>query len=414
MAATVLVAIALLVTVSAFFSASEIAVFSLEDHRFGAIADEPGGRALAALRDDPHRLLVTVLVGNNVVNVAIAALTTALFVDRIGGSAGVVVSTLFASTVVLLFGEILPKSYGVANPERVALGVATPLRAIQVVLYPVVTVFDVVSGWINRLTGGTSDIERPYVTREEIVALVETAEELGIVEADEQSMIERVFRFNATAVGSVMVPRADVIAVDVGASVREAIDVCAESRRTRVPVSEGDLDRVVGYVDVRDLVAAPDDADLRELAHPAMHVFEGREIDEVLAELQASRAELAIVYDEFGAVEGLVTVEDVVEELVGEIFDVGEAPPVLGLSARTATAQGSAATAAVNDELDTHLPTSGETIAGLLSETLGRPPEPGDVVDVADARLTVRTVAGDRVRRVHVERDPERELPDEK
>lgn len=190
MTPTILVAIALLVGVSAFFSGSEIAVFSLEDHRLDGLAAEPGGAALTRLREDPHRLLVTVLVGNNVVNVAIASLTTALFVGRVGGGAGVVLATVFASTVVLLFGEIVPKSYGVAHPERVALRVAGPIRVLQVVLYPVVAVFEVASGAINHLTGGTRDIERPYVTREEIVALVETAEALGIVEADEQAMID--------------------------------------------------------------------------------------------------------------------------------------------------------------------------------------------------------------------------------
>lgn len=414
MSATIGLAIALLVGVSAFFSGSEIAVFSLEDHRLGGLAEQRGGAALARLREDPHRLLVTVLVGNNVVNVAIASLTTALFVDRVGGGTGVVLATVFASTVVLLFGEIVPKSYGVAHPERVALRVAAPLRALQYVLYPVVAVFEVASGAINRLTGGTRDIERPYVTREEIVALVETAEELGIVEADEQAMIERVFRFNTTRVGSVMVNRADVVAVDVGDSVADALAACGAERVTRLPVYEGDLDRVVGYVDVRDLVAAPADASLRSLAHPALRVFEAREVDEVLAELQAARAELAVVYDEFGALEGLVTTEDIVEEIVGEIFDVGEEPGVVGLSPTSATARGSAATRAVNDELDTHLPTDGETVAGLLAEALGRPPEPGDVVDVADARLTVRLVDDNRVRRVHVERDPERPLPGEK
>lgn len=414
MSPTVVVAVALLVVVSAFFSASEIAVFSLEDHRLGSLAGEPGGDALLALREDPHRLLVTVLVGNNFVNVAIAALTTAAFVDVVGGTLGVVLSTLFASTLVLLFGEIVPKSYGVANPERVALGVAGPLRVLRVALYPVVAVFEAVSGAINQVTGGTRDIERPYVTREEIVALVETAEELGIVEADEQAMIERVFRFNTTPVASVLVPRADVVAVDVGSTVRAAVDQCAAERVTRLPVYEGDLDRVVGYVDLRDLVDAPADADLRGLAHPALRVFEDREIDEVLAELQTARSELAVVYDEFGALEGLVTMEDLVEEIVGEIFDVGEEPGVVALSATAATARGSAATVAVNDELGTELPTEGETVAGLLAEVLGRPPEPGDIVDVADARLTVGVVEDNRVRRVHVERDPERPLPDEK
>jgi CBS domain containing-hemolysin-like protein len=241
------------------------------------------------------------------------------------------------------------------------------------------------------------------------VKLVETAERLGIVEDDEQAMIERIFRFNTTAVGSVMVPRADVVAIDAAASIEDAIDACRSGRVTRLPVYEGEFDRVLGYVDLRDLVEVPADTSLRSLANPTLHVFEGREIDEVLAELQATRTEVAIVYDEFGAVEGLATAEDIVEEIVGEIFDIGEEAVVVALSPTTATARGTAATEAINDEIGTHLP-DGETVAGLLAERLGRAPEQGDVLEVADARLTVRSVEDNRVRRVHVEREGERSL----
>jgi CBS domain containing-hemolysin-like protein len=405
-----LLAIVGLVAVSAFFSSSEISLFSLEEHRLGTLATEPGGDVLVALREDPHRLLVTILVGNNVVNVAIASLTTALLVDRFPGGLGVVLATLFASTVVLVFGEIVPKSYGVGNPESVALRVARPVKVVQTALYPVVVVFESITDAINRVTGGGRDIERPYVTREEIVALVETAERLGIVGGDEQAMIERIFRFNTTTVGNVMVPRVDVVAVDAATSVEDAIDACRSERVTRLPVYEGDFDRVLGYVDIRDLVDAPADASLQSLTNPALHVFEGREIDEVLAELQASRTELAIVYDEFGSVEGLLTVEDIVEEIVGEIFDIGEEAAVVRLSPTTATVRGTASTEAINDEIGTHLPEAGETVAGLLAERLGRPAEPGDVLDVADARLTVRSVDDNRVRRVHVEHEPEASL----
>jgi CBS domain containing-hemolysin-like protein len=399
------VAIVLLVAASAFFSSSEIAVFSLEDHRIGTLASEPGGDALLALREDPHRLLVTILVGNNFVNIAIGSLTTVILVERFSSGTGTLLATLLASTIVLVFGEIVPKSYGVANPERVALRIAGPVRLIQRLLYPVVVLFETVTGAINRLTGGGRDIERPYVTREEIVALVGAAEEQGVLESEEETMLQRVFRFSTTPVGSVMVPRADVVAIDATRSVGEAIDACAEARVTRLPIYEGELDRIVGYVDVRDLVGAPGDAELRDLAHPALHAFEGREIDEVLAELQESRTELAIVYDEFGAVEGLVTTEDIVEQIVGEIFDIGEDEQVIVLSPTTATVRGTAATEQINAELETHLPEKGETVAGLLAEELGRAPKPGDVVDIADAHLTVRSVEDNRVRRVHVERE---------
>ena len=186
---TVLVLVGVLATgalllLSAFFSSSETAIFTAPaDLVTDRSAESENARTLSRLRENPHRLLVTLLVGNNVVNVAIASLTTAIFVDRFAGGVGVVLATLFASTVVLVFGEIVPKSYGVGNPESVALRVAQPVKWVQTALYPVVVVFETVTNAINRITGGGRDIERPYVTREEIVALVETAEELGIVQS---------------------------------------------------------------------------------------------------------------------------------------------------------------------------------------------------------------------------------------
>lgn len=396
-------AIALLIGVSAFFSSSEIAIFSLESYRLDSLADRPGGDALAGLLEDPHRLLVTLLVGNNFVNVAIAALVTALVVERVGGTAGVAASTLVASTVVLLFGEIVPKSYGVANPERVALRMARPVTVVQTVLYPVVAGFETVTDAINRVTGGGSDIERPYVTREEIAAIVDRAAAAGVLEGGEHVLIDRVFRLTTTAVEDVMVPVGEAVAVDAAATVETATAACARGRVTRAAVRDGPDGPVIGYVDLRDLVGADEAAALRSLSRPALHVTEHREVDEVLAELQASRTELALVYDSEGTLSGVVTVEDVVEELVGKVFGLGGEGPVVPLSPGTATARGSATVADVNRALDTHLPTQADTVAALVASAIDHAPAPGDVVDIRDARLTVRAVADGDIRRVHVE-----------
>ncbi len=398
--------IVLLVAVSGFFSSSEIALFSLESHRLEGLANRPGGNSLVRLREDPHRLLVTLLVGNNFVNVAIAALVTALVVDRVGGTAGVAAATLVASTVVLLFGEIVPKSYGVANPERVALRFAGAIAVVQTVLYPVVLAFELVTDAINRVTGGGSEIERPYVTREEIAALVDRAASVGVLEGEEHAMIDRVFGLTTTPVGAVMRPWADAVAVEAAATVATATAACARGGVTRIPLHEDDGTRVVGYVDLRDLASAAADATLRSLSRPALHVAERREVDEVLAELQASRAELAVVHADSGTLTGVVTVEDLVEELVGEVFGSGEtaAEDVVVLTPTTATVRASATVDAVNRVLDVDLPTGPGTIGDLVAGALDGDARPGDVIDVADARLTVRSVDAEGIRRVHVER----------
>jgi CBS domain containing-hemolysin-like protein len=392
-----------LVACSAFFSASEIAIFSTE-RRPG---EPPERGALGRLREDPHRLLVTILVGNNFVNVAIATLTTTLLVRSLSPETAAVVSTAVVGTVVLVFGEIVPKSYGVGNAETLAERVARPLELLGTALYPVVAVFDAVTGVITALFGGERDIERPYMTREDLAAIVESAEAEGVIEADEQELIQRVLRFSGTDAADVMVPRADVVGVDADASVGEALDRCLDARVTRAPAYRGTLDEVVGHVDVRDLAGAPREAPLDGYLRPVLHVYESRPVDEVLADLQVERVEVAVVFDEFGAAEGILTTEDVVEELVGEILDVGERRPVVLTPEGHVLARGKAGVEAVNAALGTTIeaaPDGGTTLAAVLTEELGRPAAVGEVVTVGDARLTVEEVVRNRVRRVRVER----------
>jgi CBS domain containing-hemolysin-like protein len=407
------VAVVALLAASAFFSGSETSIFSLEAHRVAAMAErgDPGAGTLARLREDPHRLLITILVGNNVVNIAIASVTTAGFVARFDPGVATVAATVVVSVLVLLFGEIVPKSYAVGNPEGVARRVAGPIRLLGVVLRPVVVAFDTANEGLRRLVGGARDIERPYVTREELAALVDAAEEAGVVDADERAFIDRVFRFDDVTVREVMVPRADIVAVGETATVETATARCAAERVNRLPVRRDD-EYVLGYVDLRDLVDADADAPVTAFMLPVVHAYEGRDADDLLAELQERGAELAVVFDEFGALEGLVTVEDIIEELVGEVFDVGEARAVSQIGPGRASARGVAPVDAVNDLLDTALPSAeGGSVAALLSREFGDVPEVGESVEAGGARLTVRAVEENRVTRVLVERldapDPE-------
>jgi len=325
-----LLLLAALTAASAFFPSSEIAVFSLEDHRVETMEGR-GVEAPRRLRADPHRLLVTILVGNNFVNVAIAAVSTSFLARSLPATEAAVVSTFLVGTVVLVFGEFVPKSYGVANAESWARRIADPVVLIQRLPYPVVAVFDSVTGAMSALLGGAREIERPYVTREELEAMIETAERLGVIEDGEQAIIERVFGFSGTTVADVMVPRSEVVAVDADGTAGTALERCLDARVTRAPAYRGTLDTVVGHVDVRDLARADPSAPLEDLLLPVIHAFESKRIDETLASMQDDRVELAVVFDQFGTVEGLLTVEDIVEELVGEIFDVGERHRVVPL-----------------------------------------------------------------------------------
>ena len=407
-------AVVLLMLLSAFFSSSEIAMFSLERHRIDSLAEGEGASAttLKKLRENPHRLLVTILVGNNVVNIAMTSIATALFAIYVGRGSAVLLTTVVISVLVLLFGESAPKSYAVEHTESWALRIARPLQASQYLMYPAVVFFDYLTRAVNRFTGGRSDIETSYVTKDEIEGILRTGEEEGVIEEDEREMIQSVFRFTNTIAKEVMVPRLDMVSVSAEASLEEVLETCVENDVTRVPVYRNNLDNIVGIVDIRDIVPALDtDATPEDIVEPTLHVPETKEIDDLLRELQDERIHLAIVIDEFGSTKGLVTVEDIVEEIVGEIFETEEEEPMERVDEDTIIVKGEVNLDEVNEELGIELPEEGEfeTVAGFIYNRMGRLVEEGEAVVHEDVILTVEETENTRILRVRVETDGQEE-----
>jgi len=400
-------AIVALILASAFFSSSELAVFSLASHRLEALAATgPRGELLAELRSDPHRLLVTVLVGNNVANIAAASISTAILVQVLPPGQAVTGATVFTSGFVLVVGEIAPKSYAVSNAESWALRVAGPLAAVQRIMSPVVAVFEVATGAVNRLTGGSSEFET-YLTREDIRTIVLSGERAGALEAGEGAMIRGVLELEATTVRAVMVPRIDMVSVPIDADLDTVVETCVEARRTRLPVYGENRDDVRGIVDLRDALAArAEGRKLAEILSEPRFVPASKPVDELLADLRAAESDMAVVVDEFGSVTGIATVEDLIEVVVGEILDRGETDPVRIVDATTAVAGGWTTVAYLNEVFDADLPADGEfeTLSGLLQATAGRLPEEGERIEVGGATVTVLDATDTRLRRLRIER----------
>ncbi|WP_418285453.1 hemolysin family protein [Halorubrum sp. DTA46] len=401
-------AIVVLTGISAFFSSSELAVFSVASHRVDSLvaADVPGARALAALREDSHRFLVTALVSNNVANIAAASVATAVFV-RFGYSAGGAAtgSTLVTSLFVIVFGEIAPKSYAVANAEKHALRVSRPVVAIQRIVRPVLYVFEALSGVVNRFTGGESDIES-YLTREEIETLVLSGEAAGALDPDEGAMIRGVLDLESTRVSAVMVPRTELIALPDTAGIDDVLSTAAREGVTRMPIYGENRDDVVGTVDVRDALRAAERGDpLASALRDPTFVPETGSVDELFAEMRSSGLRMAIVVDEFGAVVGIVTLEDLIEEVVGELVGRFETDHVDVVDADTAIVRGWTAVAHLNEALGLALPTGGgvDTVAGLITQRIGHIPSEGDAIVVGDVTLTVTGATPTRITRVRVE-----------
>ncbi|WP_256295814.1 hemolysin family protein [Haloarchaeobius salinus] len=402
------VTIGILIGLSAFFSSSEIAMFSLAKHRIESMREEgkPGSATVAELKDDPHRLLVTILVGNNLVNIAMSSIATGLFAIYLDQGPAVAVATLTITALVLLFGESAPKSYAVENTESWALRIARPLKWSEYVLLPLILIFDYLTRIVNKVTGGRSAIESSYVTRDEIQNMIETGEREGVIEEEEREMLQRIFRFNNTIAKEVMTPRLDMTGVPKDAAIDEAIETAIHSGHARVPVYEGSLDNVIGVVHIRDLVrdnnygeTEPDDIELEDLIQPTLHVPESKNVDELMAEMRENRMHMVIVIDEFGTTEGLVTMEDMIEEIVGEILEGEEEEPIEEVDDDTFIVKGELNIEDVNEAMGIDLPEGEEfeTIAGFIFNRAGRLVEEGEQITYDGIEITVEQVENTRI-----------------
>ncbi|MFB6189937.1 MAG: hemolysin family protein [Halapricum sp.] len=415
-ALTILVLIAL----SAFFSSSEIAMFSLAKHRIDSMVEEgkPGARTVDRLKSDPHRLLVTILVGNNLVNIAMSSIATGLFALYMDQGRAVIAATFGITALVLLFGESAPKSYAVENTESWALRVASPLKWSQRVLLPLIVLFDYLTRVVNKVTGGRSAIESTYVTRDEIRNMIKTGEREGVLDEDERQMLQRTLRFNKTIAKEVMTPRLDMTAVAKESEIAEAIETCIQSGHARLPVYEGSLDNIIGVVHIRDLVrdlnyGENETLELDDLIEPTLHVPESKNVDDLLAEMRENRMHMVIVIDEFGTTEGLVTMEDLTEEIVGEILEGGEEEPIEFVDDDTASVKGEVNIEEVNEALDIDIPEGEEfeTLAGFIFNTVGRLVEEGEVIEYEEIEITVEQVENTRIMKARIRRVDDEEAP---
>jgi CBS domain containing-hemolysin-like protein len=405
-----LLAIVVLIALSGFFSSSEIAMFSLPKHRIDSLVEDgvPGAATVKQLTDDPHRLLVTILVGNNVVNVAMSSIATALFGFYLSRGQAVIAATFGITALVLLFGESAPKSYAVENTESWALRIARPLKFAEYALFPLVLLFDDLTRRINRLTGGEAGLESTYVTRDEIQDIIQTGEREGVIEEDERRMLDRIFRFNNTIAKEVMTPRLDVTGVPNDTTVEEAIETCVHADHERVPVYDGNLDNVIGIANVRDLVReryyGEGDPDLESVVTPTLHVPESKNADELLEEIQENRLQMVIVIDEFGTTEGIITLEDMVEEVVGDILEGDESRPIRFVGEDEALVRGEVNIDEVNEALGIDLPEGEEfeTLAGFIFNRAGRLVEEGEEIDYDGIRIRVEKVDNTRIIRARI------------
>ena len=397
-----ILALIALVLMSAFFSASETAYTSLNRARLKAMANAGNRRAAKALAlsEDYDRLLSGILVGNNIVNILSASLATVLFVRLLGG-AGVSVSTAVMTVVVLMFGEIAPKTIAKDRPERVALAFYPPLSFILLLLKPIVFLTTCWQKLVYRVFRPTDD---RGITEEELITIVEEAENEGEIDEHESELIRSAIEFNDMTAEDILTPRVDITAVALDTPFDEIARVFESSGRSRIPVYEGNIDAIVGILHEKDFYRLRDRATLREMMSEPLCVVPSTRLAALLKLLQRTKNHMAVVVDEYGGVVGIVTMEDILEELVGEIWD--EHDEVVEDIVRLSDDEWRVSGGASLDDLRELFPISDEfesvTVNGWVLEVLGHLPQPGDTFDYGNLHVTVERVARRRVEQVRI------------
>jgi putative hemolysin len=406
-----LVILAVCTASSGFFSGSETALIGISRERVHILAeDSEAGRTLERLIAEPERMLSTLLVANNTVNVLSASVATILFISLAGEAWGPWLATAVMTAVLLVFGEITPKTIAARHPERFSLRVAPVIWNLSKVLAPVASFFSAITRgllWVLRIGGeGHGD----PVTDDDIRALARLGERGGHIEEAEREIIDALFHLDDRSVREVMTPRLDIVTLTIpltGQAIRQAV---SETGHSRFPVTDGDLDDLIGIVHVKDLLQNPDsqqENDLEDLIRPPNYLPETMSILDTLGEMRGNRYGMGVVVDEHGGVEGIVTIKDLVSELVGELQDEHDpnVPALKKIGAAAWIADGKLDITDLDEVL--HIEVSDgpySTVGGYIMAKFGRIPAQGDQLSDEGVRYTVLSMDRQRVARVRVER----------
>lgn len=412
----ILFGIGLCMLVLAFTSAIDASFTSISRHRLNMLLSEGGSRARRAvsrLIDDPYRFKSTVIFLNISTTISATALTLRLSVGLgLWLQAG---SLALLLVLMLVFSEALPKALAIRNPDATALALARPLRLISQLLWPIIALVNLITSPLFRLVSGRSAYPSPLVTEEELRLMVNVGEEEGLIEHEEREMIEGVIAFGNTLLREIMVPQVDIVAIEVDTSLDKALDVVIARGHSRVPVYNETINQIVGILYAKDLIPAlrgqDRDMPINSLLRPAHFVPETLRVNALLEDLQRRKVHMAIMVDEYGNTAGLATIEDLIEQIVGEIQDEydTEDPSIQPIGDGEYVVDGRVSIDDVNYLTDLDLASdSADRIGGLVYEQLGRVPRVGDELVLEHATVTVLSVKGVRAQKLRiVRRQPE-------
>ncbi len=396
---------------SAYFSATETAFSSLNRIRIKNLAEKGSKRAKLTLKiaEDYDSLLTAILIGNNIVNILCSSIATLLFIDllkdSIGEGATTTVSTLVTTVVVLIAGEITPKTLARKFPEKFAMFSAPIIKVIKIILFPLSIFFKGLQFILSKMFKSTD--EDKGMTEEELISIVEEAAEEGEFDEEESSLIKSAIEFGDLEVGDIYTPRIDITAINASSTVDEIRKIFIDSGFSRIPVYENDIDNIIGILYYKDLYEAlyvSQNPNIKEIIKPVIYVAKTQKVNDFMKELQEKQLHLAVVTDEFGSTAGLVTLEDILEEIVGDIWDEHDEiiEEFKEIGEKEYIASGKAIIAKVFDELEIDEDPEALTVNGWAMQVLGRIPLENDEFEASGLSVKVLKMNGRRIENVHI------------
>lgn len=402
-----LVIILILIVLSAFFSSAETAFMSVNRIRIKTLAEQNNKKAakILSILDNSGKMLSAILIGNNIVNIFASSLTTTL-VTQIFGNAAVGVASGLLTLIILIFGEITPKTMATMHAEKITFAYANVIALIMFVFTPVIYIVNILANGLMKLIGVTNKASKNTMTEHEIRTIVEESYADGEIETEEKQMINNVFDFGDALAKDIMIPRIDVTMASIDSSYEDILKLFREHKYTRFPIYEESTDNVIGILNVKDIMLYDTNKEfhLREIIREPYFTYEYKNIAKLFENLRNSSNNIAIVIDEYGSTVGIITMEDLIEEIVGEIrdeYDDDELDDIEKVNDIQYRLSGSAKLDDINDLLDTDLESDEyDSIGGYIIEKLDRFPEKGDRVESDDITLIVTATNNKRIHSV--------------
>lgn len=399
----------ILLILSGVFSASETALMSLTKIKIRQMEEDnvKGVETLAKIMEDPTRLLSTILVANNIVNIGASSIATALFMDWIGAS-GVPLATLIMTVLVLIFGEITPKSISSNSPDKVAILVCKPISAMMTILSPIVSILNGVRKLIFKVFR-IEENNQPLITEEDLLTYVNVSHEEGVIEVEEKEIIHNVFAFGDLQAKHAMVNRMDIVAVEKDITYKELVSIFEKEKFTRIPVYEDSVDSIIGIVNIKSIAFLDDiekeTFDVTKYMIEPFFTYEFKNVSQLLEELKIEKVQMAIVLDEYGGTSGLLTIENLLEEIVGDIGDEfdNEELEIVKISDDEYKIKGNTSLIEVNEQVGLSLESDDvDSLAGYIIENLRGFPEQGDEIEIDNIKFTIEEVEKNKVNIIKV------------